>query len=456
MDLIPGVSKVIHKTFGVGVFMEIKKSKGSEYVHVKFPTHGDKDFVYPVAFTNGLLKEYSESGDHKVIGKQTRQIDSDASIDKTENILLGSSIDSGVVFNESFTVIGDVDIDKLVIANYDLSIIGDVHCLELEVKKSLTVRGDIECDKLTCNGFLSVTGEIKCKDIVVGEWISAESIICDRLACSNVIAQRIIECEKNIEVDNTIVACEGIISSGTASAQYIYAVDYFDHTGEVDGSVYEAATGTNPVQQVVEKIVEKIVEKKVEVPVTKIIEKKVEVPVTKVVEKRVEVPVYKTYTPIEAAALWKSSMKKYYESIVKLDEDELCDAIKKMGAGEPPRMNDVYDILQRIISISYLSKIENFYDYLVLIAAQNYLPDELKKYDTVEGVFTYMFAEARAAVNDLEFSVENISELQYALWVIVTYSDKLGVPVATALDKVFSSIGLRYSTVDRALNGGVK
>ena len=67
-----------------------------------------------------------------------------------------------------------------------------------------------------------------------------------------------------------------------------------------------------------------------------------------------------------------------------------------------------------------------------------------------------MFAEARAAVNDLEFSVENISELQYALWVIVTYSDKLGVPVATALDKVFSSIGLRYSTVDRALNGGIK
>ena len=72
MDLIPGVSKVIHKTFGVGVFVEIRKSQGNEYVHVKFESKGEKDFVYPTAFTSGLLKEFSEDGAHKAIGKQTR------------------------------------------------------------------------------------------------------------------------------------------------------------------------------------------------------------------------------------------------------------------------------------------------------------------------------------------------------------------------------------------------
>ena len=454
MDLIPGVSKVIHKTFGVGVFVEIRKSQGNEYVHVKFESKGEKDFVYPTAFTSGLLKEYSEDGAHKASGKQTRQVDSSSSIDKNENIILGSSIDSGIVFNESYTVIGDVDTDKFIIANYDLTIVGETHCSEIEVKKSLTVRGNLECDKILCNGFLNVTGEIRCKEIVVGEWVSAGSIICDKLVCSNVVVQTIIECEERLESDNSVVACEGVISSGNVRAQYIYAVDYFDNSGDVEGSVYEASTAENPAQKVVEKIVERVVERKVEVPVTKVVEKRVEVP--KIVEKRVEVPVTKKYTPIEASQLWKSLMKEFYNSIINLDEDGVCDAIKKMGNNEPPRMNDVHDMMTRIIEISYLNRVDNFYDYLVLVAAKEFLPEELKHYDTVEGVFTYMFDEAVAAASDMDFWVDNINSFQYALWVIVNYSDKLGLPVSMAFDKVFSSVGLRYSTVERALNGGIR
>lgn len=456
MDLIPGVSKVIHKTFGVGVFVEIRKSQGNEYVHVKFESKGEKDFVYPTSFTSGLLKEYSEDGDHKEIGKQTRQVDSNSSIDKNENILLGSSIDSGIVFNESYTVVGDIDTDKFIIANYDLTIVGETHCYDIEVKKSLTVRGDIECNKILCNGFLNVTGEIRCKELVVGEWISAGSIICDKIVCSNVVVQTIIECEEHLESDNSIVACEGVISSGDVKARYIYAVDYFDNSGEVEGSVYEASTAGNPAQKVVEKIVERIVEKKVEVPVTKIVEKRVEVPVPQVVEKRVEVPIHKKYTATEAALLWKNLMKEYYHSIINLDEEGVCASIKEMASNEPPRMNDVHDMMTRIIEISYLNKVDNFYDYLVLVASKEFLPEELKHYDTVEGVFTYMFDEAVAAVSDMDFWVDSVNEFQYALWVIVNYSDKLGVPVAIAFDKVFSSVGLRYSTVERAINGGIR
>ena len=456
MDLIPGVSKLVHKMFGVGIFVEIKKSGNNEHIHVKFDSKEIKQFIYPTAFESGLLKEYSETGEHKIIGKQTRQVDSNSSISDKENILIGSSIDSGVVFNESYTVVGDIDVDKYVIANYDLTVVGSVNCLELEVKKSLTVRGNIECDKLTCNGFLNVTGEIRCKEIVVGEWISAEAIICNKLVCSNVVVQTIIECEELLESDNSIVACEGVISSGDVKAQYIYAVDYFDNSGEVEGNVYEASTSGNPAQKVVEKIVERIVEKKVEVPVTKIVEKRVEVPVPQIVEKRVEVPVHKKYTATEAALLWKNSMKEYYHSIINLDEEGVCDSIKKMANNEPPRMNDVHDMMTRIIEISYLSRVDNFYDYLVLVAATEFLPEELKHYDTVEGVFTYMFDEAVASVSDMDFWVDSVNEFQYALWVIVNYSDKLGIPVAIAFDKVFSSVGLRYSTVERALNGGIR
>lgn len=456
MDLIPGVSKVIHKIFGVGVFIEIKKSQGNEYVHVKFESKGEKDFSYPGAFTSGLLKEYSEDGDHKEIGKQTRQVDSSSSIAKDENIILGSTIDSGTVFNESYTVVGDVEIDKFLIANYDLTIIGETHCHEIEVKKSLTVRGNLDCNKITCNGFLHVSGEIRCKEIIVGEWISAKAIICDKIFCSNIVVQTIIECEEHLESDNSIVACEGVISSGDVKAQYIYAVDYFDNSGNVEGNVYEASTATDPSQKVVEKIVERVVERKVEVPVTKIVEKIVEKPVPQIVEKKVEVQVNKKYTPIEAAHLWKTSMAEYYRSIVKLEEDELCDTIKELSQNEPPRMNDVYDMLARIIEISYLNKLDNFYDYLVLIAAREFLPEELKHYDTVEGVFSCMFDEAKKEVLEMDFVVESVNEFQYALWVIVNYSSKLEIPVNIALDKVFSSVGLRYSTVERALNGGIK
>lgn len=197
-----------------------------------------------------------------------------------------------------------------------------------------------------------------------------------------------------------------------------------------------------------------MVERKVEVPVTKVVEKRVEVP--KIVEKRVEVPVTKKYTPIEAGQLWKSLMKEFYNSIINLDEDGVCAAIKKMGNNEPPRMNDVHDMMTRIIEISYLNRVDNFYDYLVLVAAKEFLPEELKHYDTVEGVFTDMFDEAVAAASDMDFWVDNINSFQYALWVIVNYSDKLGLPVSIAFDKVFSSVGLRYSTVERALNGGIR
>ena len=195
-------------------------------------------------------------------------------------------------------------------------------------------------------------------------------------------------------------------------------------------------------------------ERKVEVPVTKVVEKRVEVP--KIVEKRVEVPVIKEYTPAEAGQLWKRLMKDFYSSIIDLDEEGVCAAIEEMSRNEPPRMNDIHDMLTRIIEISYQSKVDNFYDYLVLVAAREFLPDALKHYDTVEGVFTCMFDEAVAAASDMDFWVDNINSFQYALWVIVNYSDKLGLPVSIAFDKVFSSVGLRYSTVERALNGGIR
>lgn len=456
MDLIPGKSKLIHKTFGVGVFIEIRQSKGNEYVRVKFDTHGEKDFMYPSSFTSGLLKEYSDDGVHKKIGKQTKQVNSNSSIAADENIILGNTIDSGIVFNESYVVVGAVDIDKSIIANYDLTIIGDVICSELEVKKSLTIRGNVECNKILCNGYLNVTGDIRCKELIVGEWISASSIVSDKIICSNLVAQTIIECEEHLESDNSIVACEGVISSGDVKAQYVYAVDYFDNSGEVEGSVYEASTASNPTAQIVEKIVERIVEKKVEVPVTKIVEKRVEVPVPQIVEKKIEVPVSKKYNATEAAQLWKNSMKEFYLSIVPLDEDGVCAAIKRMCSNEPPRMKDVYDMITKIIEISYLNRVDNFYDYLVLVAAQAFLPEELKHYDTVEGVFTYMFEEAVSTASDMAFWVDTVNEFQYALWVIVNYPDKLGIPVAMAFDKVFSSVGLRYSTVERALNGGMR
>jgi hypothetical protein len=56
----------------------------------------------------------------------------------------------------------------------------------------------------------------------------------------------------------------------------------------------------------------------------------------------------------------------------------------------------------------------------------------------------------------MAFWVDSVNEFQYALWVIVNYPDKLGIPVAMAFDKVFSSVGLRYSTVERALSGGMR
>ncbi len=421
MDFIPGTTLLIHKAFGVGTFVKIENG----LIWIDFDDYNLKSLIYPDVIDNGSLKEYVPDKT-AVLTKDTVQFKSTDSISRDENIVLGNMIKTTAVFDESFTVVGSVIINGNIIATYDLNVIGDVNVNIIEVKKSLTVRGDITCRKIVCNEGIVCTGRIRCDELDAGEDVIAESVETERIRCENLMVRTTAEFEEGTDVENSIIAGEGIISQGDIQASYIYAIDYIECDGDLNGEAYEAAgkisrvSKPEPIQQE-----------------PKIIE------------------IEKQYSPREYAALWKSNVPKLYDELTGLDESMLCAELEKLKNDEPNRITDILYVLRHIIKISYLSQIENYFDYLVIAAGRVILPQQLKEYDTVDGVFTYLLDDETLDPGKLDFSVESVEELQFALWICENFPSQLGLPPREAVRKILSSLGLTRGEMDKLINGGM-
>ena len=109
------------------------------------------------------------------------------------------------------------------------------------------------------------------------------------------------------------------------------------------------------------------------------------------------------------------------------------------------------------VDISYARQLlSNFKDYLYVLCAKNSFPDGMTKYETLQPVIEDMLNEATYKIDKMDYKAKNIQELAVSLFALKNYYEQLPISVEEAADKIFSSIGIRYSTVEhiwREYNG---
>lgn len=353
------------------------------------------------------------SGDHNINGQNM-----------TESI----STDGDIVFNESYIVVGDTLEARKVYATYDLTVLGNLSADLIVVNGTLLVNGDIDAETLTCHGKFICTGEVRVKELTVDRFSIADSIVSDTIEASgDLFIRTTVDTNKELRTDGLLVAAEGIMGAGSFSAKAAIANEFFEFDGQPSSKVFEISSmsfinSPNP-----------------EVPTA------------------VAIPSEPT-TPAEDLDLGNIILQfnDSFEATAKewgnLDEDELINNLFSL-ANALPDMGAIKRIVDRIADISYLTKITNLLDYLYIIWAKEVFPDTLLHYETLEGVFGQLFEEAHKNSHNLEFSSSTIKGFSDALYVLSAYYRKLSIPFETCADMIFSSIGLRYSTVKRAMEG---
>lgn len=408
MRLIEKETKLKHKKFGEGVFQS-KSSDSAIIVH--FPKYGEK-LLSISAFESGFLELVDgEENEVDLNDNSPEQFDTSKIQIGGKNILEACSLNKPIVFNESYTILGENMKATDVYACYDLTIIGDLNVDKIEVKKSLTVLGNINASEVMCQANLICLGKINAKSLEVGIDLIANSVYCKKLFCGgNAIIKTTIEIEDS-KTERAMIAGEGIIGGGNFSAQKAIAVEYFECDGVVEGEILELET---------KKV---FGEKKIEHQENK------EIKLEQLIIKAKEI------IGSEMIAAGKNSEDNLLEYVMKLSEIDIKD------------FTEWFDIFSYVIDISYLDTIDNFKDYLFLIYAKEQLPKEMIEYETVEHVFKTILKEANEKANSFEFVAKNVQEIMLALKIVIEYSDIIAVGKEESFDKIFQSIGIKYHTV---------
>ncbi len=356
--------------------------------------------------SNGLI-QYN-SGEHSYAG---------------QNITEAIHTDGDIVFNESYIVVGDSLRARKVHATYDLTVHGNIVADEVIVNGTLLVTGDIDVSKLHCHGKFICTGEVKVVELIADGFTTVDSLSGDQVYTSNdMFIHTTIDTNKALQSSGVVVAAEGIMGAGAFSAKAAIANEYFDFSGEPTGKVFEISTmdfigsGISVAAPVVPD----------------------PAPATEELDLGDIILLFKDAFEADTAA-WSD-----------LDEDELVNTLFKI-AGELPDLSSIRRIVDRIVEISYLTKITNLEDYLYIVWAKEVFPEALMKYDTLEGVFGQLYEDAHRNASTLNFAATTIKGVSDGLYVLSNYHRKLSISFEECADKIFSSIGLRYTTVKHAL-----
>lgn len=117
-----------------------------------------------------------------------------------------------------------------------------------------------------------------------------------------------------------------------------------------------------------------------------------------------------------------------------------------------PDMTNTSSLINRICELTYKNKIENLLNLLLIVWAKNTFPETIKKYDTIDLVFSTLYEDALSRVNRMPFHADNLEDVSIALYIAEKYKDDLPLPFEVAADKILSEIGLRYSTAEQLLD----
>ena len=152
--------------------------------------------------------------------------------------------DKKLIFNESYTVIGECLSASSVYGCYDLTVIGNVEVDNIEIRGTFFVKGNIKAKQISCAKAIICGGDITSKAISADD-ITANNIICNVLSCfGNVIVHETIDVREKLQTDKSVLAGEGIIGTGEFVSQNAVATEYFEFSGEVAGKAIELETNS--------------------------------------------------------------------------------------------------------------------------------------------------------------------------------------------------------------------
>lgn len=333
------------------------------------------------------------------------------------NIIEAFVTSDSIRFNESYIIVGKLLRADEIHAMYDLTIMGDVQAKKLIVNGRLHVAGDLDVECIQCTHGITCTGKIQCKQLVCDMDVVTTMIDADAMEVfGSLLVSTSINVDEDCQVERNILAGEGFSGSGRIKADNVMAVDYFDFDGTVSARVFEMETMYKEIQKVLQEEQEK------------------------------------SFNEISLETL-VDDMKQFYDrcvdKIIENEEETIINLLEECAAIQRESFSEIAFLFGEVVRISYLDKIENLMDYLLVICASNVFPEKLICYETIEHVFSQFLEEVE--IDELQFAVNNIYEFMIALKVI----DKYFPEDEEIADKVFSFIGIRYKTVKKQFEGVV-
>lgn len=347
-----------------------------------------------------------------------RQYDTSNTVLGGKNILEAFETNDVVLFNESYTIVGEDTSAKKISASYDLTVLGNLSVDEITVNGDLTVIGDISAKVLTCANSLVCQGHIDADKIYVGG-IIAKSVKCVDFVCEgNALIETTIDIDESSRTEKTMVACEGIMGAGTFAALNAIANEYFEFAGDIQGKVIELESDSTLSEVTTPSQVGTNLS---ELNITDVIQQ---------VEKR---------------------LKAEYKHCSTLDEDAIIELTKLLKDNSLHTLADFSTIFDILTNISYQDEICDFGDYLIVVFAKKILPEEIYRYETIEHIDSLMLPKAEKVLDELDFRLQSVERIAQCIRIATECADVIPMSIDNVLDKIFSSIGLRYSTVKSIL-----
>ena len=332
------------------------------------------------------------------------------------NILEITSFEQPVIFNETYIIIGENIIMPSVYSCYDLTVKGNMKVSKIEVKGNLTVIGNIESDEIKCDNDILCTGDIRSNDIYVGGNLISDNLNVVNLEVGkNIMLKTSADIKNKAVVEQAIVAGEGIIGSGTFEATEAVAVDYFDFDGNIESNVVELLTG----KKIQNKNSINVDADNKQLKIDELLDK---------VKKQIN------YEIFEAG---------------EIDEDSIQNLVKNWADLDCYEISNMDKLLSLIIDLSYNENngIYNLRDYLIAFYANEIMPENIKNYESVSHVFDNWLPRVKNSFYSLKYKAYNIDELILSLYIINKYEDKIPFGTEALYDKIFQSVGIKYSTV---------
>ena len=342
-----------------------------------------------------------------------------------KNVAEAVITDGDIFFNESYVVIGESLEARNIYATYDLDVLTDIVAETISVNGNLFVKGNTEADEIICRGSFYCTGEVRVNKCNLGVHAMIGSLIGKEVyAAGDLFIKTTIDTDSSLEADGLVVAGEGIMGDGLFKAKAAIANEYFEFNGKNKSKVFEIS--------------------------------EMEFTEASVSEDEVDSPVDLEAMNIAGAIeVFNKVFDKSIDEWSQFEEEEFIGEVRKV-AESMCDLQLIDRVVDTVIALSYEQQIENFKDYLFVLCARNTFPEGMAKYETLQPVIENMLNEATYQIDKMDYKVENIQDLAVSLFILNKYYEQIPVGLEEAADKIFSSIGIRYSTVEhiwREYNG---